>query len=167
VGLIGWLILILSQLGPVVGQAPPACGSRQSRLARIIHRTIVESVLGCHGSVSRAPNLAVYPLQHGRRGRGTLVSIPGSAADGTPVPRWPRGQLLAGSLENGAEASATGLDTSWRRTRDGWERSSQWTIRPERRAPSVHPIVVGLLELLLACAALIGFSEAGDRRPRG
>ena len=173
-GLIGWLILVLSQLGPVVGQAPPACGSCRTRLAA--HDT---SALRCHGCVSRALNLAVYPAQHGRHGRGTPMNNPGSAAHDTSARPSPCAPLLdiragkghvpgptAGLLEKDAEASAVGSDTSWRRTRDGWERSSQWALRQKSRAPAVHPIVVGLLEILLACAALIGFSEAGDDRPR-
>lgn len=68
-------------------------------------------------------------------------------------------------LEKDAEASTVGSAVVWRRTRDGWERPSQWSFRRRSQPPALHPVVVGLLEAFLAAAALIAFSEAGDPRP--
>jgi hypothetical protein len=47
---------------------------------------------------------------------------------------------------------------AWRRTVDGWERPCWPTFREKVHRPSLHPLVVGLLEGLLASAALIAFS---------
>ena len=58
------------------------------------------------------------------------------------------------------------VKTPWRRTVDGWEHTSRWTPEAGARPPALHPVVVGLLEMLLALAALIGLSE-DKRRPGG
>ena len=82
---------------------------------------------------------------------------------------WPgpnQGQLpTTNLLEKDAQASTAGPAVAWRRTRDGWERPSQWSVRPRSRPPALHPVVVGLFEAFLAAAALIAFSEAPDPRP--
>jgi len=59
----------------------PAVWPRPSkhRLAGIIHRTVVESVIGCHGCISRAPDSHICPWSHGRHGRGTRMNNPGLA----------------------------------------------------------------------------------------
>lgn len=75
-------------------------------------------------------------------------------------------EAIARATAGDAEASAVGSETGWRRTRDGWERPSRWTYRRRSRPPALHPIVVGLLETFLALAALLAFSETGDRKPR-
>lgn len=65
---------------------------------------------------------------------------------------------LAGPQPDGRPESV------WRRTRDGWEKISWWTPRTRTPRTVLHPMVVGLLEMFLALAALIAFSEATDRR---
>jgi hypothetical protein len=67
-------------------------------------------------------------------------------------------------LQEDAEASALGWETTWRRTRDGWERPGQWTFHRKSHPPALHPIVVALLEVFLALAALIALPETGNRR---
>jgi hypothetical protein len=48
--------------------------------------------------------------------------------------------------------------SAWRRTVDGWERP-RWLVPPEAAdRPTLHPVIVGLLQVLLASAALIAFS---------
>jgi len=37
----------------------------------------------------------------------------------------------------------------WRRTVDGWQRSSDWDPAVKREAPALHPAVVGSFQLLL------------------
>jgi len=41
---------------------------------------VVESVVECHGCVSRAPGSHICPWSHGRHGRGTHMNNPGLAA---------------------------------------------------------------------------------------
>jgi hypothetical protein len=51
-------------------------------------------------------------------------------------------------------------ETVWRRTRDGWEPAG-WLTPPVRaHKPALHPVVVGLLELLLAVTALVAGSRS-------
>ncbi len=61
------------------------------------------------------------------------------------------------------------LLSDWRRTDAGWERSAVWATEPKGCRPAVHPVVLGLLQLLLASAALIAFSKGEDwnRRATG
>ena len=49
-------------------------------------------------------------------------------------------------------------DDGWRQTTDGWQHRSSWTPHHRADSPGLHPTVVGLLELQLSLAALIGFS---------
>jgi hypothetical protein len=59
-------------------------------------------------------------------------------------------------LPETATATGASLD-SWRRTRDGWEHASWLTPPTPSPAPTLHPAVVGLLELFLSLAALVAF----------
>jgi hypothetical protein len=53
--------------------------------------------------------------------------------------------------------------TQWRRTVDGWERAA-WLMPPASSpCPTLHPLVVGLLQAFLTLAALIAFSPAGGQ----
>jgi len=55
-----------------------------------------------------------------------------------------------------AEAS---LD-SWRQTSHGWQRCEVFLSPPiEYRRPAVHPLVVGLLQILLTITAMLMFSD--------
>lgn len=80
--------------------------------------------------------------------------------------RWLAGFLLllaaigwlACEIRLPAPTTATGASLdSWRLTRDGWEQASWLTPPTSRPAPSLHPAVVGLLELLLSLTALVAF----------
>ena len=61
-------------------------------------------------------------------------------------------------------------EMQWRKTRDGWERptwlnAQVWPSSHERsRRPAIHPVVVGLMEVLLVLTAALAFSPQGDRR---
>jgi len=72
-------------LAPANPQRPVLCvesegaTNRHNRLGGIIRRTVVESVIGCHGCISRAPESHNCPWSHGRHGRGTHMNSPGSA----------------------------------------------------------------------------------------
>lgn len=48
--------------------------------------------------------------------------------------------------------------SSWRRTCDGWEQATRWMPRTELCQPTLHPIIVALLQMFLAGAALVAFS---------
>ena len=50
-------------------------------------------------------------------------------------------------------------DDGWRRTIDGWEHRSSWVQHHRSDSAGLHPAVVGLLQLQLSLAALIGFSR--------
>ena len=56
-------------------------------------------------------------------------------------------------------------ESGWRRTRVGWERSSQLLRQPIVQ-PSLHPSVVASLEILLAILALSAFPATTRRVPR-
>jgi len=56
-------------------------------------------------------------------------------------------------------------DSGWRRTRDGWERSSRLLRKPIAH-PSLHPSVVASLEILLAIFALTAFPATTRRVPQ-
>jgi hypothetical protein len=64
----------------------------------------------------------------------------------------------AASLEQRQQAGLNRSEYAWRRTVNGWERLrvEPTTVATER--PPLHPIIVALLELLLALMALVGFS---------
>ena len=66
--------------------------------------------------------------------------------------------------ESEADRSGQPKDDGWRRTTDGWEHRSSWTSHHRADPPGLHPTVVGLLELQLSLAALIGFSRRPDPR---
>ena len=50
-------------------------------------------------------------------------------------------------------------EVAWRRTADGWEKTARWHNEPAVRRPALHPMVVALLQMLLALGALIAFSR--------
>ena len=55
--------------------------------------------------------------------------------------------------------------TDWRRTCDGWEKKSWWVPEKPNHQPTLHPVVVGLLEVFLSLAVLIAFSNTAPQRP--
>ena len=54
--------------------------------------------------------------------------------------------------------------TAWRRTADGWEKTTWGTSRPKIRHPALHPTVVSLLQMLLAVMGLLAFTEMVKNR---
>ena len=66
---------------------------------------------------------------------------------------------LAGDAAHSSLA-AEGRFDAWRQTRDGWQRSDNFLAPPiEYRRPALHPLVVGLLEILLTITAMLTFSD--------
>jgi hypothetical protein len=64
-----------------------------------------------------------------------------------------------------AAADPAPRDSGWRRTRDGWERSTQLLRQPVAQ-PSLHPSVVASLEILLVILALSAFPVTTRQVPR-
>ena len=64
-----------------------------------------------------------------------------------------------------AASDLASRDSGWRRTSDGWERSSHLLRQPIAQ-PSLHPSVVASLEILLAIFALLAFPATTRRVPR-
>jgi len=77
--------------------------------------------------------------------------------------------VLMGLCWLASEISLEGAQTlpsQWRRTVDGWELKSSWARDPpDARPTTVHPAVIGVLQILLAVAALIAFSGESGKRP--
>ena len=61
--------------------------------------------------------------------------------------------------ETGPDRADRLKDDGWRRTTDGWQHRSSWKQHYRADSPGLHPAVVGLLELQLSLAALIGLSR--------
>lgn len=57
----------------------------------------------------------------------------------------------------------TVCETPWRRTCDGWELPSRWPPLAAADRPALHPVVVGLLEVLLSAAALVALPALTER----
>lgn len=58
------------------------------------------------------------------------------------------------------------FESQWRRTVDGWELKSSWAREPsDARPATVHPAVIGTLQMLLAVGALFAFSNERDKPP--
>lgn len=56
-------------------------------------------------------------------------------------------------------------EASWRRTCNGWERARWLTAQRTATQPTLHPVVIGLLQLLLAVTALVAFSRTPAVQP--
>jgi len=65
----------------------------------------------------------------------------------------------------GSAAPEPGPKTTWRRTVDGWEKTTWWVSEQPLRRPAIHPTIVALLQMFLALAALLIFASDG-RQPR-
>jgi hypothetical protein len=49
-------------------------------------------------------------------------------------------------LQNAASNDQSRVQTSWRRTVDGWEDASQWTFYSIARRPAFHPFYLGMMQ---------------------
>ncbi len=74
---------------------------------------------------------------------------------------------LVSEIELAAAPLIDHSDTGWRRTRDGWERQNSWTDEQPVREPTLHPTLVGALQILFSVAALIALPGLNrwHRRP--
>jgi hypothetical protein len=66
---------------------------------------------------------------------------------------WLGTQIRVAAPQPQAPPSA---DATWRHTRHGWQQMTCWTPPPRVPPPALHPAVLGLLELLLGSALLVG-----------
>jgi hypothetical protein len=60
-----------------------------------------------------------------------------------------------GEVELSSQPSDIGSGPNWRHTRDGWEQAGSWTAARPAGRPKPHPVVVGLMQLLLSVTALV------------
>ena len=70
---------------------------------------------------------------------------------------------LAAEVPLSGTPPATGLQTDWRRTRDGWQRMNWLSEEVPLRRPALHPGLVALFVLLLSVTALVAFSTSTAR----
>jgi hypothetical protein len=49
-------------------------------------------------------------------------------------------------LQNASSNDQPRVETSWRRTVDGWENSSQWTFYAFTPRPALHPFYFGMMQ---------------------
>jgi hypothetical protein len=105
-------------------------------------------------SVSRAPSLLAAALAVAGLACLTQFLQHCQASAHGMARKYP----LAASQTPRKQAEVQNSDYVWRRTVKGWERLRipPATIIPHR--PTLHPLILALLELLLALMALIGFS---------
>ncbi len=71
---------------------------------------------------------------------------------------------LVSEIELAAAPSTDHGNTGWRRTRDGWERQNSWTDEQPAREPTLHPTLVGALQILFSVAALVALPGLGSWR---
>jgi len=60
-----------------------------------------------------------------------------------------------------AQTEPPAVASAWKRTVNGWEQANSWLAPPYVQHVSLHPAVVGALELFLSVAALVGLSLSG------
>jgi len=53
-------------------------------------------------------------------------------------------------LQNASSNDRPRIETAWRRTVDGWENASQWSIYSFTSRPALHPFYLGMMQ----CAAV-------------
>ena len=68
---------------------------------------------------------------------------------------------LAERLPSEPASSSSDATHGWRRTNHGWQRLESLHRPASSEPPSLHPAIVGGLEILLTLTALVAFS-AGD-----
>lgn len=75
---------------------------------------------------------------------------------------------LASELPSRLADNAPNITTSWRRTRDGWQRLSTLATSRPTSPPQLHPLVVAAFEGLLFLAGMVAFSGGATAasRPR-
>ncbi len=50
----------------------------------------------------------------------------------------------------------------WRRTVNGWEKTSEWILPPDKSPPAFHPGILGLLMILIPTTVGIAKMEPAD-----
>ena len=63
---------------------------------------------------------------------------------------WTLGEVEPTSTLSDAQGGS-----NWRHTRDGWEQAGSWAAARPAGRPKPHPVVVGLMQLLLSVTALV------------
>ncbi len=58
-------------------------------------------------------------------------------------------------LPSGSEPAV--VESSWRRTANGWEESDRWLPTPYSAPPALNPRVVAALQAMLSVTALVAF----------
>ena len=61
----------------------------------------------------------------------------------------------------GPDVATEDISGSWRRTREGWQRIELFRPAIQYHRPTLHPAVVGSLELLLTMTAMLALSNEG------
>ena len=83
---------------------------------------------------------------------------------------WPVGRRAEAAPPHAAGQSLENLrpqpPRGWRRTAQGWQRADAWQPFPVAAGPSLHPLTVALLELLLSLAALVAWTTSRATRNR-
>jgi len=88
------------------------------------------------------------------------VDAPHADAGAQPSARESADSAQASHAFSRAEAGAL----SWRRTRSGWERPRWFIAQRSFRQPSLHPAVVGLLQLFVSLTALVALPRGQVRK---
>lgn len=73
--------------------------------------------------------------------------------------------FLASEIRLPQADQATTIETPWRRTEKGWMRATWLAPAARVEQPTLHPCVVGSLELLLSALALVAIPIRSKARP--
>ena len=73
---------------------------------------------------------------------------------------------VASEVPLSGDSPRAGPEMVWRRTVEGWEKATLWNDESAPRRPALHPMVVALLQVLLALVALIAFSRSDSSDTR-
>lgn len=74
------------------------------------------------------------------------------------------GRELPGAANPSQQPTQGQFEAGWRRTIDGWEQTDHWAPEVAFHRPALHPVLVGLLEILLSLVALVALANDGQSR---